>query len=267
MGRAVTRLAGRVSAAAALAVLLATALPVRAGLFDDDEARKAILDLRARVDKVDVDARARLEEQNRQVNEQIGQLRRSVLELNSTIEQLRAELARMRGQDEQVARDVAELQRRQKDVISGVDERIRKLEPVSVTLDGATFMADPEEKRQYDESLAVFRGGDFDKAVGTFGSFVRRWPASGYRESALFWLGNAQYARRDYKEAITSFRALVGGAPAHPKAPEALLAVANCQVELKDRPSARRTLDELIKSYPGTEAALAARERLAAIRG
>jgi hypothetical protein len=54
-------------------------------------------------------------------------------------------------------------------------------------------------------------------------------PASGYRDSALFWLGNAQYGNRAYKEAMTSFRTLVANAPDSPRAHEALLSIANCQ--------------------------------------
>jgi tol-pal system protein YbgF len=247
----------------------AAAAPVRAALFEDDEARRAILELRARVERIEQEQRTRGDEQSRQIaqaNEQLAQLRRSLLELNNTIETLRGEIARMRGQDEQLARDVAELQRRQKDAITGVDERIRKLEPQKVSLDGKEFYAEADEKRLFDEAMAAFRSSDFDVAIGGFKSFLARFPGSGYRPSSLFWLGNAQYAKRDYKEAITSFRAVVASAPAHAKAPEALLAAANCQVELKDRAGARRTLDELLREYPKSEAAQAGRERLASLR-
>jgi TolA-binding protein len=82
----------------------------------------------------------------------------------------------------------------------------------------------------------------------------------------LFWLGNAQYANRDYRGAIGNFRALLTAAPDHPRAPEAVLSIANCQIELKDNPAARRTLDELVKTYPQSEAANAAKERLARLR-
>jgi TolA-binding protein len=82
----------------------------------------------------------------------------------------------------------------------------------------------------------------------------------------LFWLGNAQYANRDYRGAIGNFRALLTAAPDHPRAPEAVLSIANCQIELKDNTAARRTLDELVKTYPQSEAAGAAKERLARLR-
>ena len=54
--------------------------------------------------------------------------------------------------------------------------------------------------------------------------------------------------------------------PDSPHAPEALLAIANCQAELKDTKSARRTIDELTKTYPKSEAAQAGRERLASLK-
>jgi TolA-binding protein len=59
---------------------------------------------------------------------------------------------------------------------------------------------------------------------------------------------------------------LLAQAPDHPRAAEAVLSIANCQIELKDNPGARRTLDELIKAYPQSEAAVAAKERLARLR-
>jgi hypothetical protein len=50
----------------------------------------------------------------------------------------------------------------------------------------------------------------------------------------LFWLGNAYYGKRDYKNAIVSFRSLRRPTRTAARAPEALLSIANCQVELKD---------------------------------
>ena len=67
---------------------------------------------------------------------------------------------------------------------------------------------------------------DFPAAQTAFGEFVRRYPQSGYRNTALFWLGNAQYANRDYRGAIGNFRALLAQAPEHARAPEALLSIA-----------------------------------------
>ena len=246
--------------------LVLGALPARASLFSDDEARRAILDLRSRLEQSQEQQRTRQAAADAQIAEQTALLRRSLLELNTQIEQLRTELARMRGENEQLAREVAELQRKQRDIAAGVDDRIRRLEPVKVAVDGKEFLADPEEVRQFDEAMASFRGGRFAEAATAFAAFKRRYPGSGYVESSLFWLGNAQYGAKQYREAIASFRSMLSAAPNHPKAPEALLSVANTHLELKDTRAARAAFNELIKAYPGSEAAAVGKERLAGLR-
>ena len=253
-------------ASALAACALVVAMPAHAGIFDDDEARRAILDLRKQLDQSNQQAQARQTEQMTLMNESIGQLKRSLFELNSQIEMQRADNARLRGQIEELTRSVAEVQRKQTDIQQGVNDRISKIEPQKVMVDDLEFTVDPEEKRQYDEALAGFRRGEFERAAGGFANLMKRFPASGYRESALFWMGNAQYALRQYKEAIASFRSLVAASPQSPRAPEALLAIANCQAELKDKVAARKTIDELLKTYPKSEAAQAGRERLVSLK-
>ncbi len=233
-----------------------------AALFEDDEARRAILDLRQKVDI----SQQRLSEDVRKAGDENAQLRRSLLDLSNQIEMLRSEMATMRGQNEQLARSVAEMQRTQKDLTQGVDERLRKFEPGKVTVDGREFAAEQAEKQEFETALATLRKGDFSAAQTSFLGFINRYPKSGYRTPALFWLANAQYALRDYRSAVANFRALVAADPDHMRAPEALLSTANCQVELKDAKSARKTLEELVKTYPQSEAAAVAKDRLSKMK-
>ncbi|MEP7299421.1 MAG: tol-pal system protein YbgF [Burkholderiales bacterium] len=257
--------AGRLIAGLCLgAALFAPA--AQAGIFDDDEARRAILELRQKLEQSNEQARARQAEALAALTEQVNQLKRGLLDLNNQLEQMRGDNAKLRGQNEELARAVADIQRKQKDIQSGVDDRMRKFEPQKVTVDGKEFTAEPDEKRQYDEAMELLRKSDFAGTANALSAFRKRWPASGYSDSVLFWLGNAQYGTRQYKDAIVSFRALVSGAPDSAKAPEALLAIANCQAELKDVKSARRTIDELLKTYPKSEAAQAGKERLASLK-
>lgn len=231
--------------------------PAQAALFADDDARKAIIELRARL--VQMDARAEAQ------SAEIESLRKALLDLNGQIDQLRAELARSNGSKEQLARDLSELQRQQRDLVAGVDERVRRLEPIKASIDGREFQADPSEKRQFDEALTRLRGGDFEAAATAFSNFVRRWPASGYNDSAHFWLGNALYGKRDCREAVNAFRVTTRQAD-HPRAAEAWLAIGNCQIEMKDPKAARATFQDLVKAYPESEAAKAARDRLSTLR-
>ncbi len=240
-----------------------------AGLFDDEEARKAIVDLRARITAVEEQGRSRtgdLQTQNAQLTEQITALRRSLVELNNQLEAVRGELATLRGSQEQLARELANIQSRQKDVGQALDERLRRLEPMKMSVDGREVQVQADEKRAYDEAVGAIRDGEFDRATSLLASFQRRFPGTALAESARFWQGNALYGKRDYKEAINVFRSFVAAWPEHPRAPEALLALANSQAEMKDPKAARRTIDELMKVYPRSEAAQAGKERLASLK-
>ena len=260
----------RSALAAALAAASLFTATAQAALFEDDEARRAIIDLRQRVEQqrqgLAEELRRGNEEMLRRASDENATLRRSVLDLQAQIEALRSELARLRGADEQLARDISDVQRRQKDVAASVEERLRKFEPAQVNVDGKDILVEPSEQRDFESALAAFRKGDFVASQVTFGEFLKRYPNSGYRPTALFWIGNAQYANKDYRGAIANFRLLLQQAPDHPRAPEAVLSIATCQIELKDNASARRTLDDLVKAYPQSEAASAARERLARLR-
>jgi tol-pal system protein YbgF len=242
-----------------IAILLTTLSgAAAAGLFDDEEARRAILDLRQRVETLRTDA----EQSSTRFSDETAVLRRSLLDLQNQIELLKSESAKQRGLSEQLSRDLSDAQRQQKDISQAIDDRFRQFEPVKVSVDGREFLASPSEKKNFESALLVFRKGDFVAAQNTFLDFIRRHPSSGYEPSALFWLGNAQYATRDYKEAMINFRAIFERVPEHMRAAEAMLSVANCQVELKDLRGAKKTLEDLAKNYPQSEASGAAKERL-----
>jgi tol-pal system protein YbgF len=252
---------------ATLPLALAAVWPLQAhALFGDDEARRAIIELRQKVDASQQAADAALKALEAKNAESDAATRRSMLDLSNQIEQLRGEMARLRGLNEQLARDVSELQRQQKDAQAGIDERLRQVEPLKITHDEVSFTAVPDEKRAFDAALELLRGSNFAGAVQGYTAFLSRYPNSGYRPSALYWLGNAQYANRAYKEAMETHQRLITLFPAHMRTPEALLAMANSQVELKDSKAARRTLEQLVKQFPATEAAAAGNERLARLR-
>lgn len=233
-----------------------------AALFSDDEARRAILDLRQRVETNN----NALKEALRVQSEDNAQLRRILVDLQGQLDALRADLNRSRGAQEQLSKDLSEVQMRQRDVQTGLEERMRRFEPVTVKVDGQEFQAEPSEKREFDAALDVFRKGDFATAQTALQSFVQRYPQSGYQPTALFWLGNAAYANKDYKASLAQFRQMLTLAPTHARAPEAMLAISNVQIELKDTKAARKTLEDLVKIHPQSDAAVAAKERLPRLR-
>lgn len=243
---------------AALGLSALMTLSAQAALFEDEEARRAILDLRQRLEATNNALKAQSEDN--------AQLRRVLVDLQGQIDLMRADLNKSRGAQEQLTRDLSEVQLRQRDAQTGLEERLKKFEPLTVKLDGEEFQVEQAEKRDFDAAMEVFRKGDFAAAQTSLQRFVQRYPQTGYLPSALFWLGNASYANKDYKASLAQFRQMLTQAPAHARVPEAMLAVSNVQIELKDTKAARKTLEDLIKAHPQSDAAQAAKERLPKLR-
>lgn len=243
-------------AAACLTMASLAPLPAYA-LFGDDEARRAILELRGKFEAFQKENAAQLEGKASQ---------KSVLDLASQNEQLRQEIAKLRGQLEVLSNELANAQQRQKDFYVDLDTRVRKLEPQRVSVDGREISVDPAEQKSYDAALASFNGGDYKAAAVALADFTRRYPQSGYAPNAQYMLGNSYYAQRDCRNAITAQQAVVKNFPDHAKAPDALLNIATCQLEMKDRAATRKTLESLLAKYPEAPAAGTAKERLAALK-
>ena len=249
---------------AALLIWGALSAPAQA-LFGDDEARKAILELRAKVAEME----NRLREKDAELATRIERLEaanRAQLEFANTVDAQRKEIATLRGQVETLTNEVATLQKRNRDLYADLDARLKKMEPQSVTVDGRAAAVDRAELAAYEGPLAQFRAGDFKGSLPGFQQFVARYPASAYAPAAQYWIGSAYYAIKDYKSAIAAHRTLVERYADSPRVPDALLSMAESQVQLGDRKSANATLTRIIKEFPDTEAAKIARDRLPGTR-
>jgi tol-pal system protein YbgF len=283
------------------AILTPTA---QAALFEDEEARRAILDLRQRLEnqrqsqlqsseqtlqKSLDQSQKQFEILRKQVELDINQSkqdnRQAVLLLQTQIEALKQDIANLNGEREQLLREITLLQRALKEANVDIEERFQKMnsqlvkqEPpatkedapksskVNVQVDGFEFLAEPEEKRDFEAAFVLFRKGDFSAAAKEFAQFVKVYSASGYKPSALYWLGSARFANRDFNEAIAQLKGLANDFPNHARTPEAMLTVGNAQLEIKQPKEARKTFNQLLKLYPTTEAAAAAKDRLAQIK-
>lgn len=243
--------------AAALVAAFMQSPATHAAIFGDDEARRAILDLRNRLDTLQRDLNARIDAKTD---------KSGTLDLATQNEQLRQEIARLRGQIEVLTNELANTQQRQKDFYADLDARLRKLEPQKMTIDGNEVSVEQGEQAMYESALALLKAADYRGAAAAFNDFLRRYPRSGFAPSAQYLLGTAYYAQRDYQNAINAQQAVVNNYPGNPKAADAMLNIASSQTEMKDRAAARKTLEALIAQYPDSAAAKTAKERLATLR-
>ncbi|EHP38778.1 hypothetical protein OR16_35145 [Cupriavidus basilensis OR16] len=234
---------------------LSLAAHARAGVFDDDEARRAIVTMRDQFNGFQATASQRIDQNSR-----------AQLEMQNQLEGLRQEVARLRGQNEMLQNEVTTLQKQQKDYYADLDARLKKFEPQQVTVDGREGLSQPGEKTEYDAALKQFQTGDFKGAGSVFSAFIKKYPQSPYVPLAQYWLGNSLYAQRDYRGSTAVLQNMVQAYPDHPKVPDALIAIANNQIESGQKPAARKTLEQVVAKYPGTEGAQAASNRLKTLK-
>lgn len=212
----------------ASAMVFSTAFMLPAHAFADDEARRAIIDLRQQV--------RQLQEQNQQAR----------FLLADQIETLQHELADMRGQIERMRFELDINKRASQDQSGG----------------SAIQVSNPQEQAAYDNAMGLFRSGKYKEAAQGLSGFLGNYPNSQLASEAKFYLGSSQYATKDFKGSIAQLQQLVEEAPGDPRAPDALLIVAAGKIELNDMAGAKANLQKIVRDYPSSSAAETAKNRL-----
>lgn len=232
-----------------LLLALCCAAPAQAGLFSDDDARKQIQQLEARILKLEAAAE---------------QQTRSLLDLLAQIEALNGEIRKLRGQNEELMHGLQDAEKREKDFYVDLDTRLRRFESTDSTApaggdSAAAAPVDPNdpaaENRAFEAAYGLFKGGSHENAVKAFQEFLKKYPGSVHAPNASYWLGNAQFVLQDYKNALGTYQGLLKAFPGTPRAAEVLFSIAGCQQELKQDAAAQKTLKQLVARYPDSEAA------------
>ena len=210
-------------------------------LLSDDEARKAILDLRKT-------------------------LATTQLELQGQIEKLKVDNAELRGKIENLEKQGEDTNSSQKTYYQDLDNRLSNFEPRTITIEGVSGTVQPEEKKAYDDALNAFQAGSLKKADEEFTAFASKFPRSPYLPLALYWSGNSKYANKDYAGAVNQLQNLIKKYPNHPRIPAAMVTLGNAQLESGKKAVAKKTFAEIVAKYPDTAAAKDAQQLLAATK-
>lgn len=109
-----------------------------------------------------------------------------------------------------------------------------------------------EEREAYQKAFNLLRQLQYDPATAAFKNFIKKYPKGRYAHIAQYWLGEANYARRDFKQAITDYQMLIDHYPQSPKVAEAMLKLGYSRWELKAVIGAKTVLDQLVAKYPNS---------------
>lgn len=274
---------------------MATAAPVNAGLFDDEVARKQIVEQQRRIDALNArneEMAARLSRLDEALKVQSDTVRaqsgnQPLLELANQMQVMREEMRSIRGQLEVMSNTVEANAKRQRDMYVDLDTRLRRFEQSPPTAPGAGATPGPgpvattppaasvaslnaapaaDEARAYEAAQNQRRIGNYPAAITAFQSFVQQFARSPLAHRAQYWIGDSYFNLRDFKNAIASQQKLIASYPDSASVPDALLNMASAYLELGDQASARKAMDNLVARYPNSEAAEKAKRRLTSMR-
>ncbi|MCW8973722.1 MAG: tol-pal system protein YbgF [Gammaproteobacteria bacterium] len=205
---------------------------------------------------------------------------RSLLDMSQRIDALQAEVQQLRGQVDEQQHTIEGLRSRQRELYLDIDRRLSRFER-----EGSAAPAAPadtqkpddapppvdaqrlqQEREAYQEAFDLLRQLQYAQATTAFRRFLKEYPEGRYAHIAQYWLGEAGYAQRDFKQAIIDYQALIANHPKSPKRAEAMLKIGYSHYELKQYSEATAILEQLIEQHPGSTEAGQARSLLKQIR-
>jgi tol-pal system protein YbgF len=251
---------------ALLLLALCFILPAKAGLLDDDEARQQIKLLEGRVVKLEDALKDALKQQTK-----------SLLDLQGQIDALTTEIRNVRGGNEETTHGLQDAEKREKDFYVDLDSRLRRLESAEAAAKAAVAKAavtpapvdpaDPAiEDRAIEAAYTQYRAGSSADAIKALQDFMSKFPDSAHAPNATYWLGNAQFAMKDYKGALETFQNFTKKYAGSAKTADVMYGAANCLLEMDKTVAARKTLMQLVVKYPDSDAAAKAKKLLAATK-
>lgn len=241
----------------------------RAGLFDDEEARRDIARLRVATEQQSKEIDAKLTK----LDEAIKSL--GIIQIINQLDQINAELAKLRGQNEVMVNQFEQMQKRQKDFYFDLDARIRRLEgatpdapngaapaapgmtlvtppagaPASVPATAPVTTPNIVIAPPPNQGLVVTTvGGDAASAQPVNGRPV--FAKSAEAQLAVYDVGTNAFKANQFTNAVRGYEAFLQEFPQHILAPNAMYWIGISHANLNEFGKARAIQERLLKLYP-----------------
>ncbi len=122
-----------------------------------------------------------------------------------------------------------------------------------------------EPAQLYNGAYEDYLRGSFDLAIQGFREYLKRYPSTDLADNAMYWVGESQYSKKQFKDAVETFTELLNTYKTSDKAAAALLKKGLAYLELNDRSQAVINLQYVLYEHPGTEEAELAKKKLTSL--
>lgn len=225
----------------------------------------------------------------------------ALADLMTRIQRLQEDVQKLRGDLEVQGNDINGIKQRQRDLYLDIDRRLQQLETAAAAAPAASpppvaalpapgvapgpggtapvsamspalpapMPAPPnpeQEQADYQKAFDLLKNGRYDDAIAAFHDMLGNYPGGRLADNAQYWIGEAHFAARRFREAADEFGKVINNYPQSSKVPDAMLKLGFSYYELADWTKARDTLEQLKGRYPQSTAAQLADRRLQKMR-
>ena len=194
--------------------------------------------------------------------------RRSGADIGIQLQKTVEDLAQLRGQVETYLYKIGELE-------GGLGKLLSDAEKKQLAQQGADAQKEAEAKKQAEalkrpedkkEFLALAqekaKAGELALARQLYSEWMKKWAKDPLMGEAHFGMGETYYAESKCREALFEYGKVIQDFPKTPSAPDAYLRSSDCFAKLKMAEESRLALEELVKSFPKSDAAKTAKTKL-----
>lgn len=142
---------------------------------------------------------------------------------------------------------------------SGKELQQEKL-PLAAPVVPQLLPSDPQAL--YTKAFKLYAADHFSEAIAVFDAFLTRYPTNAYAPNARYWKGECYYSLKKFPSAYDTFMQVIADYPQSVKAPDAMLKAAFTLSALGTPDKGKELMRQLLEKYPGSDAAVKARERL-----
>ncbi|TMX36589.1 tol-pal system protein YbgF [Vibrio sp. Hep-1b-8] len=243
-----------------LASAASTVLAAPAPVSDLSGSNSATSSSSVRSNETDVQRLERLLENRNRVQ----------LQMQQQLDDMANEISDLRGQLEKSTYDMQQMLQRQRELFIELDKvRAQAAAPVaksdqtdSAANTGGTFSSDADEQTAYQNAVdLILKKRDYTGAIAAFQQFQKDYPDSSFTPNSHYWLGQLYFAKKQDKDAVKSFAAVVTYKDSNKRA-DALVKLGEIAERNNNAAQAKKYFQQVVDEYPNSASAKLANTRL-----
>lgn len=195
------------------------------------------------------------------------------LQMQQQIDDMALEISELRGELERNSYDMKQMLERQRELFIELDRvrgEVKAAGTATVAVAASegskeasgTFSTDVDEQTAYQNAVdMILKQRDYTGAIAAFQQFQKDFPDSTFTPNSHYWLGQLYFAKKQDKEAVKSFAAVVSYKDSNKRA-DALVKLGDIAARNNNAPQAKKYYQQVVTEYPNSASAKVAQTHL-----